>query len=1303
MMTAPVLAAPVWRVVVVDDSPDDRAEVRRLLLTGSDRRYRWTEAETGAEALRAVADSGGPPDCIVLDYNLPDMNAVEVLEALVGPDGLTVCPVVVLTGSVGHEHTRAVLRAGAQDYLGKGWMTAESLVRAVENAAERWAMAHELRASEAALRASEEFRRQSFDQLATFAGVLDLDGTLIEANRALIEAGGLSRADAIGKPFWECAWWAHAPEVQARLRDAIAEARRGRTVQYDVDVMTAGGPMPIEFQLAPLRDATGRVTHLIPSAVDLTARRRAERALRESEQRLKEAQRIARLGSWTWEPPTGRVWWSDAIYELFGLDPATAEPSYEAFLARVHPADRPVAVRRVEAVLAGADGFADDLRLVTPDGRVIWIHSQARATRTADGRLVLVEGTDQDITARKFAEAALKESDERFRLAAAATHAMVYDLDVPARRINSLHGVNHLVGYSESEIEPTLAWWDGRIDPADLPSCHAAFQRLRAAPCEQTLQYRVRHKDGRTLWVEDRVTPICDGTGGLVRLVGTVVDITERKQSEELLRRNHETFYHLVQNNPFGVYVVDADFRLRQVSLGAQKVFRSIFPLLGRDFEEVIRALWPEPFAGDVVARFRHTLATGALYAAPRTIERRRDIGEVEAYDWRIERVTLPDGRYGVVCYFYDLSERQRWEAALVAKERELRALADNSPDVLTRFDRDLRHVFVNAAVERATGRPPAAFLGKTNRALGMPADLCDQWEAALRLVFDQGRPTALEFSFDAHDGPRHFTARLVPEFAPDGSVEFVLSVAHDATDRKRAEAAQRTSEERLARAQRAARVGTWDWDIVTGLATWTDEAWELFGPADRAGPVTYDFWLACLHPDDRAAAAAATAAALAGDAYHDEFRVCRSDGSVLWIESDGAVVRDDDGRAVRLLGTVRNVTDRKRAEEALKTADRRKDEFLAVLAHELRNPLAPIRNGIEVLRLADLPPKVVKTLAMMDRQLGHMINLIDDLLDVSRVRSGKITLRAERVTVREAVEAAVEACRPCIDEKRHALVLELPTVPLVLTADRTRVVQVVANLLTNAAKYSEPGGHIRVTAEWEGDEAVVRVSDTGVGIAPELLPTLWDMFTQVRDTLDKAQGGLGIGLSLVKNLVEMHGGTVSAESAGIGTGSTFVVRLPLATAAADRADEPAGRTNGRAPVAAGGRRILVVDDNVDGAESLAELLQISGHVTRTAHSGPAALTAAAEHRPDLVFLDIGLPGLDGYEVARRLRADPLTAGTVLVALTGWGTEDDRRKTKEAGFDFHLTKPVEGDRVMALLGRLSTGKHGSPPGAADVL
>jgi len=334
------------------------------------------------------------------------------------------------------------------------------------------------------------------------------------------------------------------------------------------------------------------------------------------------------------------------------------------------------------------------------------------------------------------------------------------------------------------------------------------------------------------------------------------------------------------------------------------------------------------------------------------------------------------------------------------------------------------------------------------------------------------------------------------------------------------------------------------------------------------------------------------------------------------------------------------------------------------------------------------LPDQAEQVVEMMDRQLGHMVNLVNDLLDVSRVRTGKITLRIERVMLKEALDSAVEACQPIIAEKSHTLEVDFAAEPLTVNGDNTRLVQIVANLLTNAAKYSEPGSRIRLTCRQEGGEAVIRVSDSGVGIAPELLPTLWDLFTQVRDTLDKAQGGLGIGLSLVKKLVEMHGGTVAADSAGVGHGSTFTVRLPLA-AADERRNPATASTNETPPPRLAGRRVLVVDDNVDGAESLAVLLRISGHTTATVHSGQAALDTARAFAPEVVFLDIGLPGMSGYEVAKQFRADPDRAGIVIVALTGWGSENDKQKSQAAGFDHHLTKPIEIQAAQDILATCS--------------
>ncbi|WP_438021853.1 GAF domain-containing protein [Sorangium sp. So ce233] len=410
----------------------------------------------------------------------------------------------------------------------------------------------------------------------------------------------------------------------------------------------------------------------------------------------------------------------------------------------------------------------------------------------------------------------------------------------------------------------------------------------------------------------------------------------------------------------------------------------------------------------------------------------------------------------------------------------------------------------------------------------------------------------------------------------------------------------------------------------------------------------------------------------------------------------DGEFTESDEAILVQLAHIASVAIENARLYDQLRDQDRRKDEFLATLAHELRNPLAPIRTGLEILHVAGSGEQARKILDMMERQVGHMVRMVDDLLDVSRITRGKVELRRERVDLRSVLNGALETSRPLIEAAAHELAVRLPAEPLLLDADPTRLAQVFANLLNNAAKYTPGGGVIRLAAQREGAGVVVRVVDNGVGIPADMLPKVFDMFTQVVRSIDRAQGGLGIGLTLVRRLVELHGGTVHAESEGPGHGSTFTVRLPLAAA-----EEPASRHSSPGPAgrdAAAALRILVVDDNVDGAESLALLLRMSGHRTRAVHTGPEAMTAARELGADVVFLDIGLPGMSGYEVARRLRAEPGFAGLVLVALTGWGTEDDRRQAREAGFDHHLTKPVDAAEVRRLVASVAQAAAARPQG-----
>ena len=382
------------------------------------------------------------------------------------------------------------------------------------------------------------------------------------------------------------------------------------------------------------------------------------------------------------------------------------------------------------------------------------------------------------------------------------------------------------------------------------------------------------------------------------------------------------------------------------------------------------------------------------------------------------------------------------------------------------------------------------------------------------------------------------------------------------------------------------------------------------------------------------------------------------------------------------------DITERKRAEEALKESDRRKNEFLAILAHELRNPLAPIRNALEILRLTEGNRDAVQGAgAMMERQIGQMVRLVDDLLDVSRISRGKIELRKERIELASAVNHAVEAIRPRCKSMDHELTVTLPAKPMYLNADPTRLAQVVGNLLNNACKFTDKGGRIRLTVEREGGQAVIRVRDSGIGIAADELPRIFEMFSQVDTSLERTQSGLGIGLTLAKNLVELHGGELEVHSAGLGHGSEFVVRLPILV----ETPKPSPGPTVSEPTPATARRILVVDDNRDSAESLAMLLKLTGNETHTAYDGLEAVKAAAMFKPEVVLLDIGLPKMNGFEAARKIRADAWGKTMVLVALTGWGQEEDREKSREAGFDGHLVKPVDHAALTKLLAELGAG------------
>ena len=511
------------------------------------------------------------------------------------------------------------------------------------------------------------------------------------------------------------------------------------------------------------------------------------------------------------------------------------------------------------------------------------------------------------------------------------------------------------------------------------------------------------------------------------------------------------------------------------------------------------------------------------------------------------------------------------------------------------------------------------------------------------------------------------------------GAPTRMSGITVDITQRKAAERTLRQSEMHFRSMADTVPSMLWVSDRE-GRATYVSKQWLEFTGRRPEQDLAMG-WLENVHPEDRQSAEDAFRRASIGQQpFTLDFRVRRRDGEYRWMASSGAPKFSDVGRFEGYVGCVIDIDERKKLEQALKEADRRKDEFLALLGHELRNPLAPVRNSLSVLQLAgdDSERRRIST-QIMDRQVGNLTRLVDDLLDVGRIVSGKVELRRQRTDAADFVRQGIETALPGLEGMGHRITTMMPTEPVHVDADPVRMTQVVSNLLNNAAKFTNRGGRIEVSLETVDGRARIAVKDSGIGIPPDKLESVFDMFVQVDTSPERRQGGLGLGLTLVKKIVEMHGGQVQARSAGAGLGSEFIVSLPLAQAAPQRA---AAAVKAKAAIQA--RKFFIVDDNQDSAESLAMLLRMLGHDAGTAHSGEEALKALPAFRPDVVVCDISMPDMNGYELAGRLRGGRTDDSMVLVALTGFGSDEDRQRTAEAGFDAHFVKPADPQALAAV-------------------
>ena len=650
---------------------------------------------------------------------------------------------------------------------------------------------------------------------------------------------------------------------------------------------------------------------------------------------------------------------------------------------------------------------------------------------------------------------------------------------------------------------------------------------------------------------------------------------------------------------------------------------------------------------------------------------------------WSANEITVIER---VATRIWEAVQRTEAEARLRLATQRFELALQGSFVTLANQDRELRYTWL---YNRALQGSMREAIGKTDSDL-FPAEDAAVLVEIKRAVMRSGEGRRQTVSVRTQGMQRYFDLLVEPNFGPDGSIDGVRCASLDVTERKTAELAVLDREARLATLADAMPQLVWIGRSDGELEYVNQRLCEYVGLSSDAAK-RHDVWRQTIHPEDRDKNMAVWSQAISmGEAYTLEQRLRRHDGVYRWFLVRAQPERDSAGRVIRWYGTSTDIDDAKRLERhllaqeaALREVDARKDRFLATLSHELRNPLAPIRNAAQILGSTALPPERLRwAQAVIQRQVKHMSWLLDDLLDVARITQGKLELKKTRVSLTSIVDAAVEAARPLLDEKRHHLIVDLPPEVPTLEADPLRLAQVVSNLLNNAAKYTDSGGRIELSARVAMRMVSLTVKDNGIGIPPQSLDRIFDMFAQIDSQSSRTEGGLGIGLSLVKGLVEMHGGTTDVASGGIGQGSEFTVNLPLPAR-----DMDAAQTAPPDAVAADatGRRVLIADDNKDAADSLAMLLEIDGHEVRVAHSGHAALALAQTFRPEIALLDIGMPELSGYQVAAALRKEPWGKAMQLIALTGWGQESDRRRTKAAGFDWHLTKPIDVDMLYTVL------------------
>lgn len=1012
----------------------------------------------------------------------------------------------------------------------------------------------------------------------------DRHGKYLYVSVSAAEALGRQPSDMVGKT-WQ-ALGLPAPLMASFDAQRQLVFATGQSLTDEISFPTVQGIRQYEYILSPVANAEGRIETVVATVRDITERKQVQAELYRRQQQYQTL--IENL-------PDIIARFDRQLRHLY-VSPAVESVTGRAAAEFIGKTNRELGMPHQQC-----DIWDSALKTVFATGESTTIKfdflDQTNVTRYYEARLVPELASDgsipsvlwiaRDITDLTQAELALRESEERLRLALDAAKLGIWDYDVPAGKLTWSKSCKLMFGLPPDEADYDYQVFTNCLHPDDRDRVNHTVADALQTKQDYTCDYRIIHGDGTQRWIAAKGRAFYDENDAPTRMIGVVLDITDRKQAEVQLQEREELFRTSVETmlDCFGIYSAIRDesgeiidFRIDYVNTAVcESNCLSQDKQIGKGLCQILPAHRDRGLFADycqVVETQQPLVKESVVYADNYGQQDQQRLS-------RVFDICIAPFRDGFIATWRDVTERQQSQAELYRRQQEFQALVENSPDIISRIDQQLRHVYVNPAIEAVTGLSPQAFLGKTHRELGIPEPISTHWQTTLREIFATGQERITEFDFRTPNNTiRYYQARIVPEFAEDGTVEFVLGIARDITDIKFAEA-----------------------------------------------------------------------------------------------ERNQLLVQAQEARA-----------------EA-EAASRTKDEFLAIVSHELRSPLNAILGWAKLLRIRQLDEqKTNRALETIERNAKAQAQLIDDLLDISRIIRGNIRLNICPTNLVSVIEAALDTVRPTATDKQIQMDSQFDTSVAWVSGDANRLQQVIWNLLSNAVKFTPAGGRVEIYLEAVDHFAQIRVKDTGKGISPEFLPHIFESFRQADSTTARQQIGLGLGLAIAQNLVQLQGGTIHAESPGEGQGATFIVKLPLWEDDDKKITADDGINSSLTFEASllSQIRVLVVDDDADAREFLIAILEQYGAMATATASATEALECLQQMNYDLLLSDIGMPGENGYSLMRRIRALPSAQGGQIpaVAVTASAREEDRIEALSAGFQMHISKPIEPRQLLKVIVRL---------------